>query len=87
MRKRSVAVSLILVFVALAGMAFPFYATETEVGAETCTTGAPEGSEAIVSGWSWWPIGIRCVLIERDGSRREDVVPPWRGDPWADEEP
>ncbi len=64
----------------------PLYATETENGWEKCRNGAPEGTEALVDGWSWWPVGTRCVLIERDGTRHEEVVPPWRGDPWSDED-
>lgn len=79
-----VAVTLVVsLFIAVA---LPFYATETEAGAETCTSGMPEGSEAFVDGWSWWLIGSRCVLIENDGTRHEEVVPPWRGDAWSDED-
>lgn len=68
----------------LIGVAMPLYATETESGRDTCWNGAPESSEAFVDGWSWWPIGSRCVLMESDGTRHEEVVPPWRGDAWSD---
>lgn len=80
------AVSLVLFFVALGALASPFYATETEHGSERCTAGAHEGSEASVAGWSWWPLGAPCVLIERDGSRQEEVMTPWGSDAWAEED-
>lgn len=76
------AVALVL----LIGVGVPWFATETENGHAKCTNGGPEGSEAFVDGWSWWPIGSRCVLVESDGTRHEEVVPPWRGDPWSDED-
>ena len=62
----------------------PFCGSTGENALEKCTTGGPEGSSASVEGWSWWPIGTRCALVEHDGTEHEAVVPPWRGDPWAD---
>lgn len=70
-----------LVAALLIGVGMPLYATETENGQDTCWNGAPEGTKAQVDGWSWWPLGTRCVLIDADGSRQEKTVPPWRGDP------
>lgn len=83
------ALAALLAVLAVGGLVvvgLPLYATETENGSETCWLGAPEGSEAFVDGWSWWPVGTRGVLVERDGTRHEEVVPPWRGDPWSDED-
>lgn len=28
-------------------------------------------------GWSWRPFGIRCEVVDRDGSRWHHVVRPW----------
>lgn len=68
----------------LVGVGVPLYAADTENGREKCWSGAPEGSEVRVDGWSWWPLGARCLLIDADGARREKTVPPWRGDAdWA----
>lgn len=64
----------------LIGAGMPLYATETEDGREKCWSGAPEGSEVRVDGWSWWPVGTRCVLMEADGMHREKIVP-LRGEP------
>lgn len=64
----------------LIGVGMPLYATQTENGRDKCWRGAPEGSEVHLDGWSWWPLGSRCVLIDREGSRGERTVPPWRGD-------
>lgn len=57
----------------------PVYATQTESGRDTCFLGHPEGTQAGVDGWSWWPIGTRCSLLLRDGERLVQTVPPWRG--------
>lgn len=71
--------------IAAVALALPFYATETESGTDKCHLGAPEVSETSVGGWSWWPIGTRCVLVTRDGRRHEAIVPPWRGSAqWQD---
>lgn len=87
MSRRALAALLaVLALGALVVVGLPFYATETENGAETCWGRAPEGSEVFVDGWSWWHVGTRCVLIERDGTRHEEIVPPWRGGPWSDED-
>lgn len=72
----------VLPLAVLAFFALPFLATETSWGAEKCA-GGPEGSEARVEGWSWWPPGTECTLTLRDGTVVTEVVPPWSGDAWS----
>jgi hypothetical protein len=68
------------------GVGLPFCGTQTETAHEKCDLGAPERSETALVGWSWWPIGTKCTLVEADGTRRAAVVPPWRGQAWSSED-
>jgi hypothetical protein len=82
-RLRAVLIAVLALLVV--AVALPFYGTQTESGRQKCTLGAPEDAVDVqVYGWSWWPLGTRCVLVRGNGIRFARVVPPWRGDPWAD---
>lgn len=65
--------------VATVALLLPWYATETESGSDTCFLGHHEGTRAGIEGWSWWPVGTRCSLELRDGTRLVQIVPPWQG--------
>ena len=83
MRRRIVLVVVAVVGVLLAAVGLPFCGTDTEWASDKCYFGLPlSAREVYVDGWSWSPIGTRCVLVEEDGTRREMIVPPWRGGDW-----
>ncbi len=84
MRRRLVLVAATAAGVLFVGVALPFCGTDTEWAGDKCIRGVPETArDSYLDGWSWSPLGTRCVLIEGDGTRREMIVPPWRDGDWA----
>lgn len=84
-RRRLVLAAVVSASITMVAFGFPFLGAETEWAWEKCVNGAPKGMEGTTQGWSWWPVGTRCRLSQGRDVVATVVVPPWRGDAWADE--